>query len=1022
MHATQSSIYIVEGISRPTICPAPFHIPLFIFASLLICSCLHLIVTHQKTLIISHSGSDASNCGVKPPCRTILYTLSKQARSNDVIKLDNQNAMISQPYVPGARVPLLENITLTGINGQPTIRGGNSIFDNHLFDSEVITSSVSFRIITIHIKNIRFERIGIVRVEKKTAILVIKIVSCTVSQLMYCNTLSVIESSATRTNVLIKNSLLLNVSKGVCLNSNHVEFKIDSSEVLYEGEIDSSTSQCSQLIIAGQYLSLVAHFIESKFKRIILINLKSTEQGVSAISIIGSAFDDERISPSHFRCSSRIALSNTEALIADTRFSNIESGNFLIKMSSSYVVFKKCVFRNIRSYSSFLSGYSNTVVAFYRCQFQNNEVFTNCGSILLIRSQGLFQNCNFRKNVANGRYGGAICSVRSVLNLTQCVFQWNKAPISGGALLSHRTSNVHISQCMFKENHAIHSGGAIWHLGTKLFINSTTFVKNSANKDGGAIFLMKQSNAFILGCVFKRNLAIVAGGAIIHFGNKLFVRNTKFQANVAKGSRASSGGALYIAGNSIIKLSSCYLKSNMATVNGGGIAFCGNILSIVVNTTFDHNLAVSSSLGTGGAVRVCARSRIRIFDCRFKLNVGTLAGGAILVFRGSTLYVSNSTFEHNDAGRYGGALSSYQPAKIDISCCSFKINKATLGGAIFHFGNKLTISNTTFYYNAAVKSNLSYGGALHIQTRCSVYIRWCGFKRNEAAKAGGAISYFGNKLEISNTAFQHNGAVRGVGGALFTSGSSDVNISHSCFKGNKAVVAGGAITGHYGNKLEILDTIFVSNIVKSNGGALFTYKQSIVKVCDCRFEGNKAASVGGAISHSENKLDIVNTTFQNSSARFTGGALDADPGSHVVIRYTSFKCNKGGFSGGAISVIKNTQSLSNMTAEGNYGQHSKVTPDGMAQAESRPLVSLLFCHLEGNTAYWSGGAISYYGRHLYIRNTTFVHNVVSISGDGGALDTNSISVVEICNSIFRGNMATRAGGTISHMGGGNQYQ
>ena len=395
---------------------------IYLSKSILICSCLHLIVTHQKTLVISHNGSDVSYCSVNPPCHTILYTLSKQARSNDVIKLDNQNAMISQPYFTGTRLPLLENITLIGVNGQPIVSGGNSILHTHLFDSEVETSSMNFRNITINIKNIRFEGTGIVRVKKKAATLIIKIVNCTVSQLMYSNNFSVIESSATKTTVFIKNSLLLNVSKGACLNSNHVEFKIENSEVLYGREINSSPGPCPQLIVSGQYLSLVAHFIESKFKRIILINLKSTEQRTSAISIIGSTFDDERISSSHFRCCSCTELSNSKALIANTHFSNIESGNFLIKLSSSYVVFKKCVFRNIRSHSSFLLGYSNTVAAFYHCQLQNNVVFTNYGSILLSRSQGLFQNCNFEKNVANGRYGGGvICSKRSVLNLTQCI-------------------------------------------------------------------------------------------------------------------------------------------------------------------------------------------------------------------------------------------------------------------------------------------------------------------------------------------------------------------------------------------------------------------------------------------------------------------------------------------------------------------------------------------------------------------------------------------------------------------------
>ena len=77
-------------------------------------------------LVVSHNGSDDNHCGVDFPCRTIIYTLSKRARSNDIIQIDNQDMEISQPYVIDVSSPFLENIKLTGINGRPTVRGENS--------------------------------------------------------------------------------------------------------------------------------------------------------------------------------------------------------------------------------------------------------------------------------------------------------------------------------------------------------------------------------------------------------------------------------------------------------------------------------------------------------------------------------------------------------------------------------------------------------------------------------------------------------------------------------------------------------------------------------------------------------------------------------------------------------------------------------------------------------------------------------------------------------------------------------
>ena len=360
-----------------------------------------------------------------------MYALSNRARSNDVIQIDNQDMEISKPYIIDSLSPTMEEIILTGINGRPTIRGENSFGDNYLLDDKIPQTQGKLAHITIHIENICFTNIGIVRVKKASSNLIVHIINSTVSELMGSNTASIIDSSAVRTMILVKNSILRNIMKGVYLKSVHNEFKILDSKVLYD-EQKLISPECPELIVTGEFVSLSAHFIRSKFKRIFLIDLKTTEQKTSNISIIDSVLDDEGISD----CSSHLRIQDGARLIANSSFTKIVSKKQLINVSSSYVVLQKCMFKDIRSFLSLLEIYLKSVASIYDCRFENNT----------------------------GLNGAAIrASSNSVLKINQCVFRRNRAKSQGGALMFNPTLGINISLCLFIDNHAEDKGrGGGW--------------------------------------------------------------------------------------------------------------------------------------------------------------------------------------------------------------------------------------------------------------------------------------------------------------------------------------------------------------------------------------------------------------------------------------------------------------------------------------------------------------------------------------------------------------------------------
>ena len=817
----------------------------------------------QKTLVVSHNGSDVSQCGVEFPCRTIIYTLSKRARSNDIIQIDNQDMEIFQPYVIDVSSPTLENIRLTGINGRPTVTVNNFISDTYLFDDEVKETQINLSHIAIRIENICFTNIGIVRVKKASSNLMVHIINSTVSQLMYDNTASIISSSATMTMVLVQNSLLRNIMKGICLESAHNVIKIMDSKVLYD-EQKLTSPECPQLIVTGESVSLSAHFIRSKFKQIILIDLKSTEQTTSNINIIDSVFDDEGISD----CSSHMRIRDGTIFIANSSFTKIVSTKQLICVLSSYVVLQKCIFRNIRSFLSPLEISLKSVASINDCQFENNS----------------------------GLNGAVIhASLNLVLNMHQCVFKRNRAKSQGGALMISQTLSINISGCLFINNHAEDKGGAIYYRTDALFLSSTVFINNTAKgggaaisgtssgtspgtsvlnvihcvfkrnkgeKDGGIISLQNTFNVNISQCLFTENLG--GGTVIINYGIKVTVSNTEFTNNTV-----NIGAAVFVPSVYIFHLVQCAFKRNIVEKYGG---------MIILGKTFNVNIS----------------------QCLFKENYSTgNDSGTIIVWQGSKATVSNTEFRDNTADS-GIAVCAHSVLVFQLVHCVFKRNKVEKYGAIIWLNNtwNVNISRCLFTENY-LRGNDS--GTITVRRGNKVTVSNTEFTNNTADSGAGIYAVFVSVLNVFQCVFKRN-RIRSFGSALCSFNTSTINILRCLFTENYTGLGGGAIFSGFEDKLIVSDTEFISNTVKNAGGAI--HATNLIIICSS-FRRNKAG-YGGAITV-RTSLDIKNATFENNLAENSyrygsgyGGALNMYSSSKVKISDSLFKDNMAEVAGGSI--------------------------------------------------------------------------------------------------------------------------
>ena len=972
---------------------------------------------------MSHSGYDDSKCGFNHhPCHTLSYTLDKRAKADDVIQINGQNGI---PYQMKKQHLVPANITLIGTDGRAKIIGEFSVVGSYLFADVARGLYTSQEQVSINLANLKLIRIRIIKLKNTLTTLNVQVFNCTVSKL---SKTPIVDSSAAKTTVILKKSIISQVSKGLQVKSREVSLSIESSKINNLGW-SYPERNCPEFIVTPEFESFVACFRKSSFKYTFLIDLGVSNQKRSNLRILDSVFDDDSENFKHNVCFSGITLRNTIALIVNSSFTNIISKNSLIKAIAAFVTFKECIFSNISSRLDMFS-LSSSIIGFLN---KTNKIHSelngfNHGSVYLHSTEGILQTCTFHNNTINGQYG-----------------------IAGALYISN--SNVTVLQCLFKENTATYIGGAIIMLKTRGSFVNCTFERNSAKglkhkkTAGGAIFSGDRSNITVQQSLFKENTATYSGGAIHMQKTRGSFVNCTFERNSAKGHKhkKTAGGAIFSGHRSNITVQQSLFKENTATYSSGAIHMQKTRGSFV-NCTFERNSAkgLKHKKTAGGAIFSGDRSNITVQQSLFKENTVTYSGGAIRMQKTRGSFV-NCTFQRNTAKGLkhkkmaGGEIFSGDRSNITVQQSLFKENTATYsGGAIHMQKTRGSFVNCTFERNSAkgLKHKKTAGGAIFSGHRSNITVQQSLFKENTATYSGGAICMQKTRGSFVNCTFERNSA-KGLphkmayGGAISSRDKSNITVQHSLFKENTANYSGGAIDMEK-TRGSFVNCTFERNSAKSLphkmvfGGAISSHDRSNITVQESLFKENTATYSGGAIHMQKTRGSFVNCTFERNSAKglkhkkTAGGAIFSGDRSNITVQQSLFKENTATYSSGAIRMQKTRGSFVNCTFERNSakGLPHKMAYGGAISSRDKSNITVQQSLFKENTANYGGGAIDMEKTRGSFVNCTFERN--SAKGlkhkktAGGAIFSGDRSNITVQESLFKENTATVSGGAI-HM-------
>jgi predicted outer membrane repeat protein len=669
------------------------------------------------------------------------------------------------------------------------------------------------------------------------------------------------------------------------------------------------------------------------------------------------------------------------------------------------------MFTSLAMYNTTFIGFNNS--AFY---LENTGYF-------------LFHYATFLRNC--GTDGGALYLVNTTGLFDECKFSENIADGFGGALAMTSSRNITIQNSNFTQNVAV-SGGAIyiWDFVTDFMVQRSYFRENTAgstNGYGGAIYLAAVEgtrNVSIEDCLFDHSSGFIGGA--IYLGD-VVDGLTILRSNFISNSAGYNGGAIYIRAYTYLK-NALIQDCNFSLSFGydGGAIYLGKVVDglTILRSTFDSNTAFSD--GYGGAIYIRANPYLKnalIEDCIFSFNSGDFGGAVYLGKVVDDLMILRSNFDSNTANSNGGAIyiSAYTYLmNALIQDCNFSLSSSLgyNGGAIY-LGDvvaDLTIQRSNFVGNSA-NSN---GGTIYISASTylkNALIQDCSFSLSLGYN-GGAI-YLGDvvaDLTILRSNFFNN-AVGYQGGAVFISASTYLNntlIEDCMFDRNTADVNGGAIL--------VFDDIDGFSIVRSNFtnnvastqiagaiGLVGTKQLRNVFIESCNFRDNVGdglnlylAGENISIANSDftrnlkslfigdgfKNIELKNINFEENSKALSIGSNNL----FISVQNTTFIRNYG-TSGGGIYMSSNNSDISllNVTFIENIATDKG---GGIYFDQLNSNIEILNCAFQGNTASFGGGIFMHrLNRYIAIAASSFVNNIASINGGGIAFNEDNMNIL-----------------------------
>ncbi len=453
----------------------------------------------------------------------------------------------------------------------------------------------------------------------------------------------------------------------------------------------------------------------------------------------------------------------------------------------------------------------------------------------------------------------------------------NGVPVSRGGYYAGYSFNSIASAIA-----AAQSGDTIMLEGTTFYehclvinkdLNFNVFNNGYATIDGqneGYIFLINPGVTVNIQNLIMTHGSYSCGGAMLNYG-KLILTSCTLKNNHA----TSNGGGLYNTADGAINVNYCSFADNTATCNGGAIFNYGHLK--IIGSSFSSNSVPKD----GGAIYNNMVNTLSIDSSSFGYNKALL-GGAIYNSRQGPLIITGSSFTGNVASVDGGAIQNFNDGTLTVTSCNFSGNSA-YGGAAIHNTADLSLSNCNFIGNHA-----TYGASIDnvdTGTKYTFYVNYCNFSGNSASNGGAIYNYIAGPLIITGSTFSSNSA-SGDGGAIVTGGT--LLATGSTFTSNRA----------------------------NYGGAIYNNNHVTLTIKSCNFISNRASHLGGAIYKNYGNLGVYNSNFQSNKAS-NGGAIFKTGGA-LAVRGNTFTSNASSGNGGAIYTRYATNYITSNKFVGNH--------------------------------------------------------------------------------------------------------
>ena len=262
--------------------------------------------------------------------------------------------------------------------------------------------------------------------------------------------------------------------------------------------------------------------------------------------------------------------------------------------------------------------------------------------------------------------------------------------------------------------------------GSDVTFDNTVFNTPQTITLNGALALTETAGPITITGTSKANVTVSGAGTFQVFTVASGVHANLANMSIVHGS-ASTGAGIQVIGGTLT-ISGVVMQYNYASGNGGAIA-----VTSAGNLKVSGSCSISSNTASdgGGGIYDTGDGAVTVSGSKLKLNLANNGGG--IYMESGTLTIVGGTISLNKASAQGGGIFDSSAAVKISGGASFASNSATKapdsGGAIYEYGDAVTISNSTFKKNSA-----EYGGGVFV---------------------------FGGSLKISDSVFSKNTAVEG---------------------------------------------------------------------------------------------------------------------------------------------------------------------------------------------------------------------------------------------------------------------